>query len=524
MQRVSVQNPGPDGRVSVTVSFDDTPGLTDTKFADRGVNEDLVRRYGEEYYPKMHSSDKPGLSTRKKTCPNLEAIEDWVRQYDEEHPDMVPSRKSGSSIRDTYPNIILLVISWDSVKIDHSSIRKTIHYLAQSYLVDEERQNVIVVVTKSLTYWNDYEDFSPQRDKDKEWQVDVDLKTRIINDLRSELFMSSISWPVVFVENGGGLSGRQRVLPNGETSPHNLFKAIQELVAAHEPFGIPDLVGIHALRFVTGLVPCELTQVATLCQIVDGSVTFRAVKDEVVSSVLNCALPNYNFCCQAQYPNTTPGRWAPGVDANKSDRLNRSQRGATNDAMRRDAAALPRWDDSSEEVKRCYMTFFKKHETVLKLKGDKVGSMKMVLVWIRKFQGRPAAMPAQPRGRPPTPDPVDDSDSISLSLDHLEGLNPVRKSDLKTAFKWFCRLMEEEAIDQKTRKENLTGVDKMLANALRQMRMVVLGRRQFLTDWQTIGSATSILSTPASQPQLLLPHRTPRNVEFSGNGIAHFSA
>ena len=190
--------------------------------------------------------------------------------------------------------------------------------------------------------------------------------------------------------------------------------------------------------------------------------------------------------------------------------------------MRRDVAALPRWDDSSEEVKRCYMTFFKKHETVLK--GDKVGLMKMVLIWIRKFQGRPAAMPAQLRGRPPTPAPVDDSDSISLSLDHLEGLNPVRKSDLKTAFKWFCRLMEEEAIDQKTRKENLTGVDKMLANALRQMRMVVLGRRQFLTDWQTIGSATSILSTPASQPQLLLPHRTPRNVEFSGNGIAHFSA
>jgi len=56
-------------------------------------------------------------------------------------------------------------------------------------------------------------------------------KKRIINDLRLEVFPSSASWQVVFIENGGGQSILQdfKRLPNGELSHQNLFEAIYKL-------------------------------------------------------------------------------------------------------------------------------------------------------------------------------------------------------------------------------------------------------------------------------------------------------
>jgi hypothetical protein len=136
-------------------------------------------------------------------------------------------------------------------------------YLKDTDLVDHVRQNVIVVVTKSLTFWTDYEDFSSDAEKNAQWQLDAEEKKKIIDGLRIKVFPSSppgsdvspssISWPVIFVENGGAVSAMPKRLPNNELSHQNLFEAILNLVAAENRSGEQDLVGLQALRFVTGV-------------------------------------------------------------------------------------------------------------------------------------------------------------------------------------------------------------------------------------------------------------------------------
>ena len=221
-----------------------------------------MREYSERYYPKV-STDIPGL------------------------PD--PRGK-------TYPNLVVLVASWDSVKMDDnepvdftSSIGKTMYYLTNTDLVDHLHQNVVVVVTKALTFWSDYDDFDSEEEKGKQWQRDADEKSRIINDLRSKTFSSSSTWPVVFVENGGGnkILQRHRTLPNGELSHQNLFEAIAGIVTQAQ-----DLVGIQALRFVTGadsiISKLEPTPREILCQYGD-----RGAPSGKERAVLVSAVPIY---------------------------------------------------------------------------------------------------------------------------------------------------------------------------------------------------------------------------------------
>jgi hypothetical protein len=126
-------------------------------------------------------------------------------------------------------------------------------YLNGSGLIDHIHPNVIVVVTKSLSSLIDYEDCDSEEDESNQWQQDAAAKTCIINNLRSERFPSSPSWPVVFIENGGGqeILREYRILPNGERSHQNLFDAIFTLFDGTGG-GEKDLVGLHALRVLTG--------------------------------------------------------------------------------------------------------------------------------------------------------------------------------------------------------------------------------------------------------------------------------
>jgi len=193
-----------------------------------------MRRYGKKHYPTMDAS-------RMKEILNIPTHDFRDR---------------------TYPNAILLVASWDTIIEDahnnpihfSSPIGKTIRYLKGSNLTDDQHQNVIVVVTKALTFWDDYEDCDSEDEKCKQWELDAADKVKIINDLRSKVFPSSGSWRVVFVENGGGAakSRQYKMLPNGELSHQNLFQAIYDLVTAHHTATARDLVGIQALRLLTG--------------------------------------------------------------------------------------------------------------------------------------------------------------------------------------------------------------------------------------------------------------------------------
>lgn len=219
MQRTSVRSTNHQTGVSVTVSFDDTPGLKDTKSDNNGLIDALMRDYGEKYYP-----------TVRKVFPDDRGK--------------------------IYPNIIMLVASWDSIKRDAnepanftSSIGKTMYSLSRVGLFDVERPNVIVVVTKALTFWSDYERFSSEDEKNGQWKRDADEKAEIINNIRSRIFPSSKPWEIVFIENGGGqkIFRANRKLPNDQLSHQNLFDAILRIVGSAE-----DLVGTFALQAMVG--------------------------------------------------------------------------------------------------------------------------------------------------------------------------------------------------------------------------------------------------------------------------------
>jgi len=221
IERIYIQNPDSNTGVQVRLAYDDTPGSFDTISEDRGRINDLLRKYDEHYYPRI--------------LPNARLTG-------------VPGRNRRGKL---YPNAILLVTTWDSIRGKCHALRETMGNLRKSGLIDHEHPNVIVVVTRSLSSWDDYEDFDDD-EKKNQWQEDADKKKRIIDDLRLEVFPSSASWQVVFIENGGGESIVQdfKRLPNGELSHQNLFDAIYKLFVGADRKG--DLVGLEALRFLTG--------------------------------------------------------------------------------------------------------------------------------------------------------------------------------------------------------------------------------------------------------------------------------
>lgn len=145
-----------------------------------------------------------------------------------------------------------------------SSMGNIIYYLSHTGLFDDRHPNVVVVVTKALTFMTDYHDLKSKDAMNQQWMRDADEKAQIINDLRLKVFPDSDAWRVVFVENGGGkdIHGMLRILPNGERSHYNLFNAIIGLLTESQ-----DLVGALALRLISGagISRLEPTEREILC-------------------------------------------------------------------------------------------------------------------------------------------------------------------------------------------------------------------------------------------------------------------
>jgi hypothetical protein len=95
MQRTSAGSIDPVTGISIIVSFDDTPGFKDTKYANREWNADSMCAYSEEHYPKV-STD----------IPNLEWSPHMKMSTDISEPEWLPGEK-------TYPNLIVLNVLSD---------------------------------------------------------------------------------------------------------------------------------------------------------------------------------------------------------------------------------------------------------------------------------------------------------------------------------------------------------------------------------------------------------------------------
>jgi hypothetical protein len=229
--------------VTVAISFDDTPGEEDTTYRDRQINASLMHQYRQRYFPQV-----------------------------EQHPLNGSSQQAVR--RPTYPNVILLVAAWDSITPDAhnepehftSAAGISMFNLKVSGLVDLECTNVIVVVTKSLSSWDQLDDYESKEAKDAQWTAEADIRHATILDLQHKTFPKSTDWPIVFVENGGGtlMRAEHRTLPNGELSHQNLFDAIFEVI---DPPGQQrtgyDFAGMHALRVLSGGEPLALGNITS---------------------------------------------------------------------------------------------------------------------------------------------------------------------------------------------------------------------------------------------------------------------
>ncbi|KAF8145215.1 hypothetical protein K438DRAFT_2028864 [Mycena galopus ATCC 62051] len=217
IQRVHVNKMSNGLSSEISVAFDDTAGLEQTTFEDRDLPTSLLNTYKLKYFP------------------------------------------------DIYPNVILLVVAWESIETDPhahngpahftTAIGKTIYDLHRSNLVDEERANIVVVVTKSLSSFCQSENYKFTKKKRVEWRIEEGRRKGIITDLQRKMFPRSSPWEIVFIENGGGkdMSAKFPVLPDGRLSHQNLYDAICKIIKHPSSDGSVDLVGIQALQVLTGV-------------------------------------------------------------------------------------------------------------------------------------------------------------------------------------------------------------------------------------------------------------------------------
>ncbi|KAJ7890841.1 hypothetical protein B0H14DRAFT_3126470 [Mycena olivaceomarginata] len=220
IQRAKVVSTNKATSTTVTVAFDDTPGLDDTTYLDRRTNAVLMHRYKEKYFQKI------------------------------------------------FPNIILLVAS-----LSHFTfvIGRSIFTLFLSGLVDRDRTNVLVVITKSLSSWDQFDDFETRKEKDAQWRLEAGRRKGIIIDLQRKIFPPIIAMGN-FIENGGGrdMSAPFPTLPDGKLSHQNLFQAISDIMERSTD-RCRDLVGIQALEVLTGKEPLRLSSTPEVENLVEQS-------------------------------------------------------------------------------------------------------------------------------------------------------------------------------------------------------------------------------------------------------------
>ncbi|KAK6996887.1 hypothetical protein R3P38DRAFT_2564931 [Favolaschia claudopus] len=259
IQRVEVEHTSTQSGVTVNIAFDDTPGDSDTGSADGVVNSDALDVYKSRHFPDT----------------------------------------GGASENSIYLNVILLVVSWDSVVEDAhnapdyftSAAGKTMQALSSSGLVDHSRPNVVVVVTKSMSSWDDLVDDEEDSGLDPRasWMLEAKTRKDIIVGLQRQILpWISAAWDVVFVEHGRTRDAAYPRLPNGEWSHPNLFDAISKLIRRPGVHGREDFAGMHALDFLTGVAVEEsLAQIETRVPITqDDLIVFRAQSRASVSAVL----------------------------------------------------------------------------------------------------------------------------------------------------------------------------------------------------------------------------------------------
>ncbi|KAF8816001.1 hypothetical protein BYT27DRAFT_7185726 [Phlegmacium glaucopus] len=218
IQRVTIPLHNKEAGVAA-IAIDDTPGLDDTTYSHRYNNDNLMRQYKKVYFP-----------------------------------DPISHSQTSPVINPTFPHVILLVATWDSITPDAhndpahftSAVGKSISNLTNSGLVDLEYPNIIIVVTKSMSYWYQLDDYESEKEKSDQWSIEAGTRKTIILDLQRRAFPKSTPWPVVFIENGGGskMDAPHPILPDGQLSHQNLVDAISNV--------IHDLVGAQALRLLTG--------------------------------------------------------------------------------------------------------------------------------------------------------------------------------------------------------------------------------------------------------------------------------
>ncbi|KAF7335075.1 Protein hedgehog [Mycena venus] len=286
IQRVSVLLPVKEKGVTVKIAFDDTPGLEDTTFGDRATNASLMRRYREQYFPE-----------------NTLSLPDHRRQ--------------------TYPNVILLVAAWNSITPDAhndpehftSALGKSMYNLQFSGLVDRERPNVLVVVTKSLSFWNQFVDCKGVEQMNAQWRLEADKRIAIIADLQRKVFPKLTLWRTVFVENGGGMDMRAEysILPNGELSHQNLFEAIRDVIASPGQLAGFDPAGLHALCFLSGAEPFDLASKAETEILVQRST--ETMMDSEVITIPHSHVPSFGAMRRGFAPSGPyVGSDLPGMD------------------------------------------------------------------------------------------------------------------------------------------------------------------------------------------------------------------
>ncbi|KAJ7220962.1 hypothetical protein C8J57DRAFT_1393448 [Mycena rebaudengoi] len=217
IQRVQVRSKSKELSSEITVAFDDTPSLEDNTADDQPLNAALFHTYKLKHFPNI------------------------------------------------YPNVILLVVAWESITPDahrkptdfESALGKTIYTLYCSNLVDDQRTNIVVVVTKSMSSLDQFDDYETTPEKNAQWRIEEGRRRGIITDLQRKLFPRSSPWEIVFIENGGGkdIKAKFLVLPDGQLSHQNLYDAIHNIIKRPGSDGSLDLVGIQALQVLTAAAP-----------------------------------------------------------------------------------------------------------------------------------------------------------------------------------------------------------------------------------------------------------------------------
>ncbi|KAJ7440317.1 hypothetical protein B0H11DRAFT_2099889 [Mycena galericulata] len=232
----------------ITVAFDDTPSFDDTTFEDRESNASLLHTYKLKHF------------------------------------------------KDIYPNVILLVAAWESIMPDAhkepaqfgTAIGKTVHTLYRSNLVDDQRANIAVVVTKSMSSLHQFDDYKTTKEKHAQWRIEEGRRRGIITDLQRKMFPRSSPWEIVFIENGGGkdMSAKFPVLPDGQLSHQNLYDAIHSIIKRPSSDGSLDLVGIQALQVLIGAAPLGSSAGTQTEVLVDASKGETAKLEKITAKTL----------------------------------------------------------------------------------------------------------------------------------------------------------------------------------------------------------------------------------------------